>query len=148
MSGPEQRLRELGWELPQPREPAGTYQPWTRAGDLLYLAGQISNGYKGRLGADVDPATGRLAARAAMLNLLAQTQQALGSLDRVGHVLKVTGFVCCTPEFTGHSAVIDGATELLTELFGLERGRPARSAVGVSSLPFGYAVEIEMIVST
>lgn len=115
---------------------------------MLYLAGQISNGYKGRLGADVDPDTGRLAARAAMLNLLAQTQQALGSLDRVGHVVKVTGFVCCTPEFTGHTAVIDGATELLTELFGPERGRPARSAIGVNALPFGYAVEIEMIVST
>jgi enamine deaminase RidA (YjgF/YER057c/UK114 family) len=148
MSGPEQRLRELGWELPQPAPPAGTYQPWTRAGDLLYLAGQVSTGYKGRLGADVDPATGRLAARAAMLNLLAQTHQALGSLDRVGHIVKVTGFVCCTSEFTGHSAVIDGATELLTELFGQERGRPARSAVGVAALPFGFAVELEMIVAT
>ena len=148
MSGPEQRLRELGFELPPPPAPGGTYQTWTRAGDLLYLAGQVSTGYKGRLGADVGPDTGRLAARAAMLNLLAHTQDALGTLDRVGHIVKVTGYVCCTHEFTGQAAVIDGATELLADLFGPERGRPARSAVGVAALPHGYAVEIEMIVAT
>ena len=96
MSGPEQRLRELGLELPAPPTPGGNYQPWTRAGDLLYLAAQVSTGYKGRLGADVDPDTGRLAARAAMLNLLAYTEDALGTLDRVGHIVMVTGFVCCT----------------------------------------------------
>ena len=148
MSGPEQRLRELGLELPAPPTPGGNYQPWTRAGDLLYLAAQVSTGYKGRLGADVDPDTGRLAGPRRMLNLLAHTEAALGTLDRVGHIVMVTGFVCCTDRFTGQAAVVDGATELLGELFGPERGRPARSAVGVSALPHGFAVEIEMIVAT
>jgi enamine deaminase RidA (YjgF/YER057c/UK114 family) len=142
------RLRELGLELPAPRPPAGNYQPWTRAGDLLYLAGQGSTGTNGRLGRDLDVAGGYAGARSCMLNLLAQVENALGSLDRVGHIVKVNGYVCCTEDFAEHPAVMNGATDLLVELFGPDRGKPARSAVGVYALPAGFAVEVEMIVAT
>jgi enamine deaminase RidA (YjgF/YER057c/UK114 family) len=147
-AGPEHRLRELGLELPDLRPPAGNYRPWTRVGDLLYLAGQGSDGFEGRVGADLDLATGRAAAERCMLNLLAQTRAALDTLDRVGHIVKVTGFVCCAEDFRQQPAVIDGATDLLVEVFGEQRGRPARSAIGVYALPLGFAVEVEMIVAT
>ncbi len=148
IGGAEHRLREMGLELPEPRPPAGNYVPWTRAGDLVYLAGQGSTGYVGRVGDDLDIATGQAAARSAMLNLLTQTHAALTSLDRVGHIVKVTGFICCTPDFRDQPAVLDGATDLLVEVFGDDRGRPARSAIGVAALPLGFAVEVEMIVAT
>jgi enamine deaminase RidA (YjgF/YER057c/UK114 family) len=148
IGGAENRLRELGLELPAPRPPAGNYVPFTRAGDLVYLAGQGSTGFHGRLGEDLDVEAGQAAAQSCMLNLLSQAHVALAALDRVGHVVKVNGFVCCTADFADHPAVLDGATNLLVELFGDQRGRPARSAIGVYALPKGFAVEIEMIVST
>ncbi len=147
-SSPEHRLQELGIELPEPHPAAGTYASWTRAGDLVFLAGQGSRHHLGRVGAELDLAAGREAAREAMLDLLAQTRDALGSLDRVGRVVRVTGYVRCTEDFIDQPAVLDGATDLLVEVFGPERGRPARAAVGVASLPMGIAVEIEMVVVT
>jgi enamine deaminase RidA (YjgF/YER057c/UK114 family) len=114
-----------------------------RAGDLLFLAGQGADGWVGRLGADLEVEQGRLAARDCALNLLAQTRDALGSLDRVAQVVKVVGFVACTPGFTGVAAVVAAASTLLLDLFGA-RGRHARSAVGVAALPMGFAVEVEM----
>jgi enamine deaminase RidA (YjgF/YER057c/UK114 family) len=143
--GPEARLAELGLALPAPRPPAGRYQGWVRAGDLLFLSGQGADGWVGRLGADLTVEQGRLAARDCARNLLAQTRDALGSLDQVAQVVKLVGFVACTPEFTAVPAVVDGASTLLVDLFG-DRGRHARSAVGVAALPLGFAVELELVV--
>jgi enamine deaminase RidA (YjgF/YER057c/UK114 family) len=143
--GPEARLAELGLALPAPRPPAGRYQGWVRAGDLLFLSGQGADGWVGRLGADLTVEQGRLAARDCARNLLAQTRDALGSLDQVAQVVKLVGFVACTPEFTAVPAVVDGASTLLVDLFG-DRGRHARSAIGVATLPLGFAVELELVV--
>jgi enamine deaminase RidA (YjgF/YER057c/UK114 family) len=140
----EARLGELGLDLPALRRPAGTYVGWVRSGDLLFLSGQGADGFNGRLGADMSVADGRAAARACALNLLAQARDALGSLDRVSRVVKLLGFVACTDEFTHQPAVIDGASDLLGELFG-DRGSHARSAIGVRALPRGFAVEVEMV---
>ncbi|HET8788823.1 MAG TPA: RidA family protein [Actinomycetes bacterium] len=142
---PERRLAALGLELPALRPKAGLYEGWVRSGDLLFLSGQGADGWTGRLGADLTLDQGRRAARDCALNLLAQTRDALGSLDQVAQMVKVTGFVACTPEFTGVPAVVDGASALLLDLFG-DRGRHARSAVGVAALPLGFAVEVEMVV--
>ena len=114
-------------------------------GDLLFLSGQGADGWVGRLGADLTVDQGQKAARDCALNLLAQARDALGSLDRVAQVVKLVGFVACTPGFTAVPAVVDGASTLLVELFG-DRGRHARSAVGVAALPLGFAVELELVV--
>jgi enamine deaminase RidA (YjgF/YER057c/UK114 family) len=142
----EARLRELGHELPGLRPRAGNYVGWVRAGDLLFLSGQGADGHVGRVGAELDVEAGRRAARDCVLNLLAQTRDALGALDRVDRVVKLLGFVACTPDFTAAPKVIDGASDLLVELFG-ERGQHARSAIGVQALPLGFAVEVEMVVA-
>ena len=143
--GPERRLAELGLELPALRSRAGLYEGWVSAGDLLFLSGQGADGWVGRLGADLTVEQGQKAARDCALNLLAQARDALGDLDQVGQVVKLVGFVACTPNFTAVPAVVDGASALLVELFG-ERGRHARSAVGVAALPLGFAVELELVV--
>jgi enamine deaminase RidA (YjgF/YER057c/UK114 family) len=143
--GPERRLAELGLELPTLRPRVGLYEGWVLAGDLLFLSGQGADGWVGRLGADLTVEQGRKAARDCALNLLAQARDALGDLDQVGQVVKLVGFVACTPNFTAVPAVVDGASALLVELFG-ERGRHARSAVGVAALPLGFAVELELVV--
>jgi enamine deaminase RidA (YjgF/YER057c/UK114 family) len=142
--GAEDRLRELGLELPALRTPAGNYVGWVRTGDLLFLSGQGADGFTGRVGEDMSVEQGRAAARACALNLLAQARDAIGSLDRVARVVKLLGFVACTEGFTDAPAVIDGASDLLGELFG-EQGRHARSAIGVQALPRGFAVEVEMV---
>jgi enamine deaminase RidA (YjgF/YER057c/UK114 family) len=144
-SSPERRLAELGLELPALRPRAGLYEGWVRSGDLLFLAGQGADDWTGRLGLDLTVEQGKAAARACALNLLALTRGALGSLDRVTQVVKVVGFVACMPEFTEVPAVVDGASSLLLDLFG-DRGRHARSAVGVTALPLKFAVEVEMVV--
>ena len=143
--GPERRLAELGLELPALRPRAGLYEGWVSAGDLLFLSGQGADGWVGRLGADLTVEQGQQAARACALNLLAQARDALGDLDQVAQVVKLVGFVACTPGFTAVPAVVDGASALLVELLG-ERGRHARSAVGVAALPLGFAVELELVV--
>jgi enamine deaminase RidA (YjgF/YER057c/UK114 family) len=140
----EDRLRELGLELPALRQPAGSYVGWVRSGDLLFLSGQGADGFTGRVGADLSVEDARAAARACALNLLAQARDAIGSLDRVARVVKVLGFVACTEDFTDAPAVIDGASDLLGEIFG-DRGRHARSAIGAQALPLGFAVEVEMV---
>jgi enamine deaminase RidA (YjgF/YER057c/UK114 family) len=142
---PERRLAELGLELPALRPKAGLYEGWVRAGDLLFLSGQGADGWTGRVGHDLTEEEGRLAARDCAMNLLAQTRDALGSLNRVARVVKLTGFVACTPDFRSVPAVVDGASALLVDLFG-DRGRHARTAVGVVVLPLGFAVEVEMVV--
>ncbi len=141
------RLAELGIVLPTPPAPVASYVPFVRTGNFLVVSGQIplEDGkvrYIGKLGADVDLATGQAAARLCAINLLAQVQAALGSLDQVARVVRLGGFVACTSDFSDHSKIINGASDLMFEVFG-EIGRHARASVGVPSLPMNAAVEIE-----
>ncbi len=140
---PQQRLAELGLTLPPPRRPAGNYRGWVRIGDLLFLSGQGADGHTGRLGADLSVAQGYAAARACALNLLSQARAALGTLEAVEQLVQLRGFVTSAPEFTEQPAVIDGASDLLVEVFG-EAGEHARTAIGVAALPRGFAVELDL----
>jgi enamine deaminase RidA (YjgF/YER057c/UK114 family) len=146
----EAKLSEMGLELPAPPAPVANYVRAVQAGNLVFVAGHGpakdgSLAYRGKLGADLDVATGYEAARLVMLNCLSSLKELLGDLDRVTRVVKLLGMVNCTPDFGEQPEVINGASDLLTELYG-ERGRHARSAVGMASLPRGISVEIEMIV--
>jgi enamine deaminase RidA (YjgF/YER057c/UK114 family) len=142
------RLAALGLALPPAPAPAANYVPWVLSGATLWVSGQISqdaNGLiRGRLGADMDVAAGAAAARTCALALIAQAQAALGDLDRVARVVKLTGFVNSTADFTDQPEVINGASDLMVAVFG-EAGRHARSAVSAVSLPRGVAVEIEAV---
>lgn len=149
MSSTEARLKELGIDLPAPAAPAANYVPVVRSGNLLFVSGQLPMGpagieHVGRLGAGVDVEAGRAAARLCGINLIAQVKAAIGDLDAVVRVVKLTGFVNATPEFGDHPKVINGASDLMVEVFG-DRGRHARAAVGAGGLPFGVAVEVEGI---
>ena len=147
----EQKLQELGLELPNnPANPASKILPYRRAGNIVYLSGHGPslggvNQYTGKLGQEFTTEQGREAARLTMLNLLDSLRACIGDLDKVTQVVKLLGMVNSTPDFTEQPAVINGATELLIELYG-EAGKHARSAVGMAQLPGGMAVEIEMIV--
>jgi enamine deaminase RidA (YjgF/YER057c/UK114 family) len=143
------RLGELGIVLPDAPAPAANYIPFVRAGALVHVSGQISRDAAGltcgRLGADMDVAAGAAAARSCALALFAQLRAACGGdLDRLVRVVKLTGFVASTADFTDQPKVINGASDLMVAVFG-EAGRHARSAVGVAALPLGVAVEIEAI---
>lgn len=144
------RLAELGLELPDAPAPAANYVPFVQAGDLVFVSGQISQSkdglIKGRLGADMDVAAGAAAARRCGLSILAQVRAACGGdLDRVVRVVKLTGFVNSTGDFTDQPKVINGCSDLMVEVFG-DAGRHARAAVSAPALPLGVAVEIEAIV--
>ncbi|MEO0937655.1 MAG: RidA family protein [Pseudomonadota bacterium] len=143
------RLTELGIELPDAPAPAANYVPFVQVGDIVYVSGQISNGpdgfVTGKLGADMDVAAGAAAARLCALSLLAQVRAACGGdLDKLVRVVKLTGFVNSTADFTDQPAVINGASDFMVEALG-DAGRHSRSAVSAASLPFGVAVEIEGI---
>lgn len=146
----EQRLRDAGIALPPAAAPVAAYVPAVRSGAMLYLSGQLpmrdgTPAVKGILGAGVTLEQGAEAARLAALNLLAQAKLALdGDLDRICRLVKLTGFVAATPDFTDHPKVVNGASELMITALG-PAGRHARSAVGVASLPLGAAVEVEAI---
>lgn len=143
----EARLNELGIALPDAAAPAANYVPFVRTGNLLYVSGQVPQQdgklVVGQLGAGYSVENGKAAARLCGLSLIAQVRKASGDLDKV-RVLKLNGFVNATADFGEHPAVINGASDLMVEVFG-EKGRHARSAVGSSSLPFGVAVEVEGI---
>lgn len=146
----ETKLIELALELPPPPKPVAVYVPIVFVDDMAYVSGHgplRSDGsyITGRVGADMDQKAGYAAARQTGLAILATLRSALASLDRVRRVVKVFGMVNCTPEFTGHPAVINGCSELFAEVFGREAGIAARSAVGMNSLPLHTAVEIEAI---
>lgn len=146
----DQRLRELGIELPAPIPPAGLYVPAVRTGDLVFLSGTgpvrpDGSLVTGKVGDGVDLDEAREASRLTGLQILAMLAAELGSLDRVSRVVKVFGMVNCAPGFTRTPAVIDGCSELLVEVFG-DAGWGARSAIGVAELPFDIVVEIEAVV--
>jgi enamine deaminase RidA (YjgF/YER057c/UK114 family) len=149
MKNAEQRLVELGLKLPDAPQPVANYVPYLMSGDQLFISGQVAKDDSGRvltglLGSNVSVEDGKIAARQAALSLLAQAKAALGDLGRVVHVLRLTGFVASTPEFSEHPAVINGASDLLVAVLG-DAGRHTRSAVGVASLPLGTCVEIDAI---
>jgi enamine deaminase RidA (YjgF/YER057c/UK114 family) len=147
---PEERLRELGHELPVPPPPVANYVSAVRTGNLVFLAGkgpdrQGGRRWQGKLGANLTTEEGYAAARDCALNLLAALREEIGELSRVTRVVKVLGMVNSTPEYGDQPKVINGASDLLLGVFG-DAGRHARSAVGMGALPFGIPVEIEMIV--
>jgi len=150
MLTPEERLQELGVSLPAPATPVAAYVPCVRTGDLVYVSGQVpmvdgKPSHLGHLGDDVDLEAGRAAARTCAVNVLAALKAELGELSRVRRVVKVTGFVASTADFTDHPKVVNAASELFGDVFG-DAGRHARAAVGVAALPLGVPVEVEAIV--
>jgi enamine deaminase RidA (YjgF/YER057c/UK114 family) len=146
----EKKLAELGIVLPAAPTPAFQYVPVTIHERMAFVSGQLPRQGEslvtGKVGADIDLEQAREAARLCILQGLACLTQALGSLDRVEKILKITGFVASAPGFNQQPKVIDAASELLVRVFG-EQGRHARSAIGVSELPRNAAVEIELIVA-
>jgi enamine deaminase RidA (YjgF/YER057c/UK114 family) len=146
----QSRLAALGIALPTPGAPLASYIPTTESGGLVFVSGQLSvvpGGEQcvGKLGAGLSVEDGYRGARIAAINLLAVLKGAVGSLELVTRIVKIVGFVNCTPDFGEPHKVINGASEFLVEVFG-DRGRHARSSVGVNALPNGAAVEVEAIV--
>lgn len=151
MSGKvEARLNELGITLPKAAAPVANYVPYVVTGSLVFISGQGPMGpngieFSGKLGRDLEVEDGRKAARLTALNVIAQLRQAVsGDLDRVKRCVKLLGFVNSTPEFNQQPAVINGASDVIVEIFG-DAGRHARSAVSAPSLPVDIAVEVEAI---
>jgi enamine deaminase RidA (YjgF/YER057c/UK114 family) len=141
----EQKLKALGLTLAKPTAPLANYVNAVQTGNLLYLAGKGPGAVAGKLGAEISLEQGYQHARDVGLNLLAVMKAELGSLDRVRRVVKVLGMVNAVPDFRDHPKVINGCSDLFVEVFA-ERGKHARSAVGMGSLPNGIPVEIEVIV--
>lgn len=146
----ESKLQAMGLDLPRAPKPLAAYVPAVRVERYIYTSGQlpIIDGilkYKGKIGSDFSESQGYDAARICALNCLGAVRELAGSLDNIERIIKVTGFVNSAPGFFLQPGVVNGASELLGEIFG-EAGRHARSAVGVSELPLGAAVEVEMIV--
>jgi len=151
MSQAEDRLTTLGIELPKPIAPVANYVPFVRSGDLVHISGQVSvdsaGGIRGVVGEDVDFETARRAARLCAINLITQMKAACdGDLGRVVRVVKLGGFVQAGPDFFEIPQVVNGASDLMVEVFG-DAGRHARSAVGVYRLPLNFAVEVDAVVA-
>lgn len=147
---PEAKLAALGLTLPVTNTPIANYVPTVRTGNLVFLSGHLPFGpdgkvVAGKVGKDADEKLANAAARTTALALLASLKKEIGELSKVKRIVKVTGFVNGTPEFTSQSAVINGCSDLLVAVFG-DRGKHARAALGMASLPRGAVVEIEMIV--
>ncbi len=150
MNDPQARLLALNLELPTPVAPVANYVPFVRCGDLVHISGQISldaqGGIRGIVGEDVDLAAAQAAARLCGLNLIAQMKAACGGdLSRVRRVVKLGGFVQAGPNFFDIPKVINGASDLMVDVFG-DAGRHARSAVGVYRLPLNFAVEVDAVI--
>ena len=146
----EDKLKAQGITLPQPAAPAANYVGVVRTGNLLFTAGQLPfvEGKllaTGLLGRDLDIAAGREAARMCAVNVLAQAKSAIGDLDRIARIVKLTVFVASMPDFTDQPAVANGASDLLVAVFG-NKGRHARSAVGMAALPLNAPVEVEAVI--
>ena len=146
----EKKIAELGLELPPAPKPGGVYQPIIVQGNLAYVSGHgpvrsDETMITGRVGADMDAAEAKLAARQVGLAILASLRKRFGSLDRVKRLVKSLGMVNATPDFGEHPQVINGYSELMAEVFGPENGVGSRSAVGMGSLPGNISVEIEAV---
>jgi len=146
----EEKLRTLGITLPSPPKPAGSYIPVVKTGNLVFVSGQIpiSDGkvlYSGKVTKDLSIEEAQKAARLCIINALAQLKSEFGNLDKISKIVRISGFVNSPPEFTEQPKVINGASDLLFEIFE-KKGQHARIAVGVSSLPLNSAVEIDLIV--
>ena len=144
-----QRLKELGIELPPVAVPAAAYVPFVRTGDLVFVSGHIAKRdgkpHAGQLGRTLDTAAGQAAARAVAIDLIGTLQAAVGDLERVRRIVKLMSLVNSTADYTEQHLVTNGASELMVQVFGPERGAHARSAFGVAQLPLGACVEIELI---
>ncbi|MEW6751292.1 MAG: RidA family protein [Candidatus Latescibacterota bacterium] len=145
----EARLAQLEVDLPPPPQPVGAYTRAVRTGDLIFVAGQLPMAagrleHTGKVGSELSLEQGRAAARLCALNALSVLREETGSLDRVARIVRLVGYVASAPGFTGQTQVMNGASELLGEVFA-ERGVHARVAVGVCELPRGAAVELEVI---
>jgi enamine deaminase RidA (YjgF/YER057c/UK114 family) len=146
----DKRLAELGISVPVPAKPVANYVGWVRTGNLVFTAGQVTlkDGkfeYIGKVGKEISTEDAAKAARLCAINVIAQLREACeGDLDRVKRIVKVVGFVNGTPEFTEHPKVVNGASDLLVEVFG-DKGKHARSAIGSGSLPLNVAVEVEAV---
>ena len=143
----DDRLHELGIELPTPMAPIANYVPFVQTGSLIVISGQIPAvdgkiAFTGKLGNDVSVDTGKQAAGICFINVLAQLRSACGDLARVTRVVRLGGFIACTPDFTQHALVMNGASDLAVDIFG-DAGRHARSTIGGPSLPGDAAVEVE-----
>ena len=150
MSSREDKLRELGLHLPEVAKPLAAYVPAVRTGNLVFVSGQLPmvDGklpLTGKVGAEVSADQAKGLAQRAALNAIAAAAAEAGGIDRITRVVKVTGFVASTPDFSGHPGVINGASELIGAVFG-DAGAHARAAVGVAALPLDAPVEVEMIV--
>ena len=146
----DNRLAELGIVLPSPAKPVANYVGWVRTGNLVFTAGQVTLAdgklqYIGKVGAEISVEDAHKAARLCAINVLAQLREACGGdLDRVKRIVKLVGFVNGVPAFSDHPKVINGASDLMVDVFG-EAGKHARSAVGAGSLPLGVSVEVEAV---
>jgi enamine deaminase RidA (YjgF/YER057c/UK114 family) len=143
MSRAEQRLEALGLSLPPAKPPVANYVGTKRSGDLLFVSGRVS-ALRGEVGSEVALAAAKAAARDTVLDLLAIIKQDIGDLDRIASVERVHGFVRSSGGFTHQPEVVDGASDLLVALFG-EAGRHARTATGAAQLPFGAAVQLDLV---
>jgi enamine deaminase RidA (YjgF/YER057c/UK114 family) len=143
MSALEQRLAALGLTLPPPKAPVANYLGSKRSGDLLFVSGCVSQ-LRGEVGSEIDTATAAVAARDALLDILAIVKQDIGDLDHIVSVERLQGFVRSASTFTEQPRVIDGASDVLVALLG-EAGRHARTATGAAQLPFGAAVQLDLV---
>ncbi|MBM3608222.1 MAG: RidA family protein [Alphaproteobacteria bacterium] len=149
-STPQARLKQLGIVLPRPAAPVANYLPFTLANGILCISGQLPFGpdgklsaaHKGKVGRDIFNEAGQEAARLCAINILAQANEALGSLDRIAQCMRITGYVNAAPQFQAIPAIVNGASDLLVAVLG-EKGKHARAAVGAAELPLDAAVEIE-----
>ena len=151
MGNIDKRLSQLGISLPDTAAPAGTYVPYVLESNQLWISGQVPfwNGrvkYRGEVSCDVSMDDAIMSARICGLNILAQTKKALGDLNRVERVIKLNGFVNSASDFTDHPEVINGASDLMVDVFG-ELGRHTRVAIGVSSLPLNSTTEVDALLS-
>lgn len=146
----EARLKARGIVLPAPGKPAANYVPFVVTGKLLFISGQVPMTpegvqFVGKVGREFSVEEGQQAARICAINVLGVAQAALGALDRIQRIVKVVGFVNAVPEFADAHKVINGASDLFTDVLGDDKGKHARSAIGMGSLPLGVAVEVEAI---
>lgn len=147
---PEEKLKELGITLPEAPKPLGFYLPAVRAGEFLFLSGMlpVKEGrllYKGKVGKEISLEEAREAAKATLINALSVIKGEIGDLDKIKRIVRLSGYVASAPEFDQQPSVLNAASEILSEIFG-DKGLHSRIAIGVSELPMGSPIEIELIV--